>query len=77
LSLASDKILSALGGTPLMKGIPNVPLAAVAGLDGYPVLIRQHNGKRLAFEILLHYPENKTAPESIFQLKDGYRKRLM
>lgn len=76
LALASDKLLALLAATPGFGGLPALPLASVAGLDGYPIMIRQFGGGRVLYDIILHVPE-KQGDRAPYLLPEGYRRRLL
>jgi hypothetical protein len=77
LARSSDQVLAALAAAPLLEGVPEVPLSGVAGLDGYPVLIRHYEGGRVMYDILLHVPETADIGPDLFQVAPGYRRRLL
>jgi len=77
LALSSDSMLKSMQANPLMGGLPYLPLSGVAGLDGYPVVIRHYQGDRVAYEIILPPPTETEDNPSGFKLAPGYTRKLM
>lgn len=77
LASSSDKILATFAGSALMQGVPYIPLAQVAGLDGYPVQIRQFGQGKVVYDIFLQPPSPTDGEDVRFDIVPGYRRRLM
>jgi hypothetical protein len=69
-AVASDPALA-----KLLEQIEYVPASELLKLDGYPVLIRHFNSRRIAYDIFLGRPRRAAAPDGIFSLPSGYRLR--
>jgi hypothetical protein len=77
LGRSYERIWATAGSAPMLRAVPAIPVERIAGLDGYPVLIRQFEGTRQTYEIILGRPTDVTAPPAAFEVPAGYRKRLL
>ena len=76
LALSYERIMSALGETPTLRGMSRIPVAGIARIDGYPVLIRHFEGGRLAFELQLDAPAQQPIDPATLDPPAGYRRVL-
>ena len=70
-----ERIRSSLAGTPLLDGAPDVWLGGMLRVDGYPLLLRQYDGRAMVCEVHIGPPAPWSDAPSEFALPAGYRKQ--
>lgn len=71
------KVLSVVGGVPMLSHVPNIPMDSVVQSDGFPVLFRHYHGSRILYEIQLNQPEATPRNDGLFRIPEGYHRTLL